>query len=262
MKTITINRTTAMIPTLTFLLALTIVLASSPVPAGVPTTGPAAKTAATSQASGIRVLDAGDDVKVRHGASEAWVTVAAGDVLKPEDSIRLGKGGWAMLESGGKQLLLPAMVIVDIADLRDITRADLLLKLAMEDVRSVPRPDPKLGNPGDAKTTTTRAAGRDGATTTHAASGDVNALRLGGTKVLHDNGYFGTCVLRSKEIFRVEPALAAHTEARLRVADALEKMNLSEEAYEAYASLAGEKLSADEQKLVEGKLAELKGAKQ
>ena len=56
----------------------------------------------------------------------------------------------------------------------------------------------------------------------------------------------------------MEPALAGRTDARLRVADALEKMNLREEAYNAYAALASENLSASEKRLVEVKLEALK----
>ncbi|HLF13588.1 MAG TPA: hypothetical protein VI932_01695 [Bacteroidota bacterium] len=244
--------------TIAIILTLTFILAPSAAVPGVPTTGRASLSAAPSAGALIRVLTTRGDVAVRHGASEEWVKVAPGDVLKPEDSMRLGPGASSTLEAGGKKLELPAMVIVDIADLRNITRFDLLLKLAMEDVRSVPKPDPKLGNPGVAKTTTTRAGNRNGAAPGPAAPGEVNALRLGGTRVLHDNGFFGTCILRSREIFRVEPALAERTDARLRVADALEKMNLREEAYDAYAALADGNLSAEEKRLVEKKLEELR----
>ena len=70
--------------------------------------------------------------------------------------------GFVVITSGpvAGSSTLPAMVIVDVADLRDMTRGDLLLKLAMEDVRSAPRPDPGPGNPDAARTTTTRASNR------------------------------------------------------------------------------------------------------
>lgn len=231
-------------------------------PAGAPVFRPGQSAPRAPQAADaaapVRVISMRGDVTVRHGASEAWVGVAAGDALKPGDSMRLGGGASAVLDAGGRRIALPAMVIVDVADLRDITRGDLLLKLAMEDVRSAPRSDPKLDAPGNARTTTTRAGDRDGGSARTATAGPVNALRLGGTEVLYDNGFYGTCVLRSKEIFRVEPSLAGRIDARFRVADALEKMRLGDEAYEAYAALASEELSPEQRKLVEGKLEALK----
>ncbi|HLB01264.1 MAG TPA: hypothetical protein VJO14_07750 [Bacteroidota bacterium] len=230
--------------------------------------------AAAAGAQGIRIISLRGDVSVRHGASEDWVKAAPGDALRPEDSIRLDNDASATIslnvgpvseregaaEGGtedGRKILLPPMVIVDVADLRNMTRADLLMKLAMEDIRSTPKPP--AGGGGDMqKTTTTRAGDRDTGPTRGTNPGSVNGLRLNGAKVLHDNGFYGPCVLRSREILRIEPALAKRLDARLLMADALEKMNLGEEAYNAYRSLAGEKLSGKDKALVERKLEELK----
>ena len=33
------------------------------------------------------------DVKVRHGVTEVWVTVAPGDVLRPDDTMKTGRRG-------------------------------------------------------------------------------------------------------------------------------------------------------------------------
>ena len=56
----------------------------------------------------------------------------------------------------------------------------------------------------------------------------------------------------------MEPSLAGRIDARFRVADALEKMRLREEAYDAYAALVPEDLSPAQRKLVVGKLETLK----
>lgn len=215
--------------------------------------------------AGIKIVSLKGDVTVRRGAAERWVTVALGDALRPEDSIRLGEGADAtvVLEDGpgtGKKVRFPAMVIVDAADLRNITRTDLLMKLAMEDVRSAPTPTRGGGDMPNStpKTTTTRAGDRDPGPTRNAEGGMENGMRLNGAKVLHENGYFGPCVLRSREILRIEPELARRFDARILMADALEKMDLKQEAYDAYKSLDGEKLTAVEKTLVGEKLEELK----
>ncbi len=212
--------------------------------------------------AGIRIGSMQGDVTVRHGAAEEWVAVAVGDVLRPEDSVRMGEGSSATItidDGAGerRKVGLPPNVIVDIADLREMTRSDLLMKLAMEDVRSAPK-KPSGGGGEMQKTTTTRAGDRDAGPAKQASAGSLNELRLNGARVLHDNGFYGPCVLRSREILRIEPGLNGRVDSRLLMADALEKMDLGTEAYGVYRSLAAEKLSADEQKLVEGKLLELR----
>jgi len=223
--------------------------------------------------AGIRVATVKGEVSVRRGASETWTAVAPGDVLRPEDSIRLGEGAAATVtvegvagaagqdEPGGsvRRIDLPPMVIVDIADLRKMTRGDLLMKLAMEDIRSAPKPaEGDREGTETSKTTTTRAGDRESAPTGPVEPGPVNGLRLNGAKVLYDNGFYGSCVLRSREVLRLEPRLAARIDSRLLMADALEKMRLNEEAYGVYRSLEGEKLSAPEKTLVEKKLREMR----
>jgi hypothetical protein len=221
--------------------------------------------AAIPSRAGIRVQSLRGDVTVRHGASEQWVVVAPGDALRPEDSIRLGERSSATVVldgSGGetRTVELPPMVIVDMADLRNMTRDDLLMKLAMEDVRSAPK-TPSGGGGATPKTTTTRAGNRDAGPTRPPEAGSLNELRLNGAGVLHEYGFYGPCVLRSREILRVEPALKERVDSRLLMADALEKMNLGEEAYNVYLSLAGGQLSEKEKKLVDEKLRVLKEPK-
>ncbi len=215
--------------------------------------------------AGITIVSLRGDVTVRHGAAQEWVAAARGDVLRPEDSIRMGEASSATLtidgagggEGNARIVRLPGMVIVDIADLRNITRGDLLMKLAMEDVRSVPK-TPSGGGEDIQKTTTTRAGDRDRGPEKPAAAGSVNELRLNGARVLYDNGFYGPCVLRSREVLRVEPGLNGRVDSRLLMADALEKMDLRGEAYDVYRALGAGKLSAKERELVENKLMELR----
>ena len=89
----------------------------------------------------IKVTALKGDVQIRHGASETWQQVSVGDILKPDDSMKSGKlsSATVMLDDG-KKLTVPEQVIVDISDLRNLTQEDFLLKLAMEQVRSISLP--------------------------------------------------------------------------------------------------------------------------
>src|SRR5260221_6788771 len=87
----------------------------------------------------IKVMALKGRVYVRHNVQEEWVRVGRGDVLKPEDSMKSDeKSSSTLLVDGKTTVVLPEMAIIDLSDLRTLTREDLLLKLAMERIRSVP----------------------------------------------------------------------------------------------------------------------------
>jgi hypothetical protein len=94
------------------------------------------------QGQEIKVQRLQGDVAVRHGVTEAWTTVAVGDVLRPDDTMKTGKKGSAVLvvplKSAGsmKHIALPPEVIVDLSDVRELSQEELMLKLTMERVRA------------------------------------------------------------------------------------------------------------------------------
>ena len=66
------------------------------------------------------------DVSVRHGVTETWMRVAPGDVLKPDDTMKTGRRGGAVLvadavKAGSRKVItLPEEVIVDLSDIREL----------------------------------------------------------------------------------------------------------------------------------------------
>jgi hypothetical protein len=87
---------------------------------------------------------------------------------------------------------------------------------------------------------------------------EIGLLQLNGTKVLHDQGFYATCVLKAKEVFRLNPDLMKLVSFRLVVADALEKMKLRGEALSEYNSLKGERLTPQQRSLVGQRIDQLK----
>ena len=206
----------------------------------------------------MKIMNIRGDVKVRHGADEAWVSVAVGDVVKPEDSMRSGRGSSViLLVDGTTKLTLPEQVIVDCSDLRTLTQEELLLKLAMEGIRSLPQ-QKRDGGMSVPRTTTVHGTNVEPSKPLQPGSKEGFILLLNGTKVLHQNGYYATMVLRAKEVLRLSPSLRSRYDVRLLVADAFEKMNLNGEALGEYRSLSKEKLSLKDRSVVEGKIAVLK----
>ena len=206
----------------------------------------------------VKVTMVKGDVQVRRGVSEEWVPVSVGDALKPEDSMRSGKRSSAkMTIDGGKVLEIPESAIIDVSDLRNLTQEELLLMLAMERVRSVPQRE--RNNDFDfLMTTTMHGANKSSATISQPINLETGMMQLNGTAMLFKNGFYATCVLKTKEVFRLVPELSKRNDIRFMVADALERMKLPSEALSEYVSIPQEQLSPVQRLEIERKISQLK----
>jgi hypothetical protein len=214
-------------------------------------------------AGGIQVQRMQGDVSVRQGVTEVWTRVAVGDVLRPDDTMKTGlKGSAVLMVSMGngtfKRISLPPEVIVDMSDIRELSQDELMLKLTMEKVRSSPyewkNEDLQVPNAavihGTDKSTVSAALENDPA---------VGLMQLNGTRVLYENGYYSTCALKAMEVFRFHPSLAGRFEDRLLVAEALEKARLRGEAINEYGTmLKMQSLTVKQRDLVQARMEDLK----
>jgi hypothetical protein len=220
-------------------------------------------TAAPAVAGTITVQRVQGDVSVRQGVTETWTRVGAGDSLKPNDTMRTGKKGSAVIVAVlrgdvTKRITLPADVIVDMSDIRDLSQEELMLKLTMEKVRasSYEWKNEDLRIP-DA--TVVHGAQR-GAATAPAAPADSGRLQWNGARVLFENGFYSTGVLKALEIFRLFPAVAAVVSNRLLIGEALEKAGLHGEALAEYGAIAQlEGLTAEQKGVVRSRMEALRG---
>jgi hypothetical protein len=198
-------------------------------------------------------------VEVRKGVMEEWRKVKVGDLLKPEDSMRTGPGSGATIEADKRKLTVPEMTILDISDVRQLTQEDFLLKLAMQNILAVPpRERDELSIPS------ATVLHGDNASKTNAVvftDTKVGEMELHGARVLFDNSYYATSILKSKETLRTHPELKANFDARLTVATAFDKMKLSKEAVTEYSLLAKENLPSAQAKKVQVALERLKQSK-
>jgi hypothetical protein len=198
-------------------------------------------------------------VEVRKGVTEEWKKAKVGDLLKPEDSMRTGPGSSATIEADKRKLMVPEMAILDISDVRQLSQEDFLLKLAMQNILAVPpRERDELSIPS------ATVLHGDNASKTNVASypdTKVGEMELHGARVLFDNSYFATSILKSKETLRTHPELKSNFDARLTVATAFEKMKLTKEAVTEYSLLAKESLPSPQAKKVQVALERLKQAK-
>lgn len=215
---------------------------------------------------GIRVQRVRGDVMVRHGVMEGWAHVAVGDVLRPDDSMKTGKKGSAVLSVQAKtgdtltpkNIALPPEVIVDMSDIRELSQEELMLKLTMERVRasSYQWRNEEMQIPN--------ASVVHGQNQSQALAPGENDMQTGefllnGTHVLFDNGFYSTCALKIMELSRFYPLLGSRFENRLMMGDALAKADLRSEALTHYAELSrADGLSPQQQGVVNGRIAQLK----
>ncbi|HAL55367.1 MAG TPA: hypothetical protein DCP63_02525 [Bacteroidetes bacterium] len=198
-------------------------------------------------------------VEVRHGVTDEWKRVKVGDVLKPEDSMRTGKSSTAAIESEKKRLTVPEMTIIDISDVRELTQEEFLLKLAMENVLAVPpREKDEIMIPS---ATVLHGTGKGKEENEAATTKAVGQMQLHGAKVLYDNAFYATSILKSKETLRKYPELRSNYDARLMVASAFEKLRLNTQAVTEYSLLAKEDLTAHQLKKVRTSIDRLKQTK-
>jgi hypothetical protein len=196
-------------------------------------------------------------VEVRHGVSEAWVRLNAGVSLGPECTVKTEKHSSLTIQVEDRKVVVRERTMMDLADLREMSQEELLLKLAEADVRVAPSRDELDDTPIP---NTTVVHGRNMAVPEITASNqnDIREMEVRGTKLLYNYGFYPTCILKAKQTMLYYPELKSRFEFRSMIGHALEKMGLKGEALSEYVSITNEKLSPSQRKTVEGNIRRLK----
>jgi hypothetical protein len=208
----------------------------------------------------------GADITVKHvkgkaeiqrGVSEGWVKAKPGALLSPESTIKTGRKSFLTIVADGKSLVVPELTLVDVGDLRQMPQEELLLKLAMANVRVAP---PRDESDETTIPNTTIVHGKDMAAPDTEAKdgGSLNEMEVRGTELLYNYGFYATCILRAKETMLYYPELKSRFAFRYMIAEAFERMRLKGEALGEYVSLAKERLSSSQRKRVENDIRRLK----
>ena len=198
----------------------------------------------------VKIQGIKGDVKVRHGVSEEWTITKVGDALNLDDAIKVGEKSVAiLLVDGSKKVIVTEKSIVDASDLRTLSQEDLLLKLAMDKILSVPAQD-RNNDLTPARTAIIHGEKKNDTHRPKTTSAVAALMQLSGAKVLYDHSYYGTCILRVKDVFRINPTLDADIEYKLITAKSFEKSNLMSEALNEYNSIPLNKLKPQQKQLV------------
>ncbi|MBU2635722.1 MAG: hypothetical protein KJ963_01335 [Bacteroidetes bacterium] len=204
----------------------------------------------------LKVLTTKGDVKVRYGVSEEWKQLKAGDQINLADAIRTSSKSSAVIQiDNQKKIALNEKIIVEMADLRYLSQEELLLKLAMERILSVP-PQDRDNDLIPARTTIIH--GEKKSKVQLPIPNDIAMMQLNGAKLLYDNNFYGTCAIRIKEVLRLNQNLSDVVNYKLMTANSLEKSNLFEEALNEYASLPFDQLTSPQKQIVQQNIDRLK----
>lgn len=214
---------------------------------------------ASTRAGDIVVQKMMGDVTVRHGVAEVWSAVSVGDVLRPDDTMKTGKKGEAVILAGGvKRITLPPGVILDMSDIRTFSQEELMLKLTMERVRASSY-EWKRNGLNIPNVTTVHGSNKAQSAPVDESDVQTGLLQMNGTKVLYDNGFYSTCVLKAMHVLRQYPPLRAQFPNRLLVAEALEKAHLRGEALNEYVTLSNaEGLTLEQRAIIEARIGHLR----
>ena len=201
--------------------------------------------------------------KVRHGVMETWSAVSVGDTLKPEDTI-LTEGGSTMVivKSAAIRYSIPEASMLDVADLRNLSQDELLLRLAMENIKSVPIQQ----RPNDINVpNTTIVHGDDISKDAEALKlprTEVGSLQMHGVEVLYDNSFYASGILKSKALIRLFPEARDEFTFRYQLAKAFEQVNLYDEALTEYVSLSQQSLAKEQKAKLDKTIQQLKSRKE
>ena len=99
-----------------------------------------------------------------------------------------------------------------------------------------------------ARTTIIHGEKKDSPKSANNSSPEFAQMQLKGTKILYDNSYFATCILRVKEVFRTNPVLDNSIDYKLLTAQSFEKTNLLSDALNEYISIPIDNLKPHQKK--------------
>ncbi|MFA3782458.1 hypothetical protein ABRY23_05265 [Melioribacteraceae bacterium 4301-Me] len=166
------------------------------------------------------------DVRVMKGTNEIWIPVKIGDKLSGDDLITTGSKAVIQISRSGKKFILGSNSALEVNLIKKISINELLLALAMEEIRNVP----KIKSNGNFKNTAVYGKEIRPNETEINISNDLGVKRLNGAMQLAESGYKETAILFARETYRKYPSTKNLISNRLFFVDILIDLGLYSEA--------------------------------
>ena len=184
--------------------------------------------------SGAKILKISGDVKVRRGLDETWQPAARGMGLEVIDSIIALEGEITLEIENGFTFTLGNNSMIDISDLRKITRREMFLILMSEKVEKIPQRGEKtklrIGNVsvvhGESKAKT--AANPDNAYAKNWRQ------ELNGAKAMLNHEYFPNSIVKLHKIRNKYQKMKDFGELHFYLGEAFDRLDETGQAVDAY----------------------------
>ena len=193
-------------------------------------------------------------VLVQRRTEEEFTQLKSGDVLNGDDLIITEKNSFIQLDKVGSKFILDENSALGLNYLKKISINDLLLALAMEDIRNVP----KNKNNGIAKNTAVYGEETAVVNPIAVAQNSLGERKINGAKQLAQNGYQESAIIVAKETYRKYPSTSRNVDDRIYFANLLQNLKLNNEALEEYNIISNMELSNQQKKEVDQEIANIK----
>ena len=193
-------------------------------------------------------------VLVQRRTEEEFTQLKSGDVLNGDDLIITEKNSFIQLDKVGSKFILDENSALGLNYLKKISINDLLLALAMEDIRNVP----KNKNNGIAKNTAVYGEETAVVNPIAVAQNSLGERKINGAKQLAQNGYQESAIIVAKETYRKYPSTSRNVDDRIYFANLLSTLDLNNEALEEFSAVSKMNLNDDQREKVDEEIGKIK----
>ncbi|MCF6269963.1 MAG: hypothetical protein L3J41_09640 [Melioribacteraceae bacterium] len=192
-------------------------------------------------------------VLVQKGIEDSFALVKTGDILNGDDLIVTEENSFIQLEKENNRFVLKANSALGLNHIRKISVNDLLLALAMEDIRNIPT------NKQNGIEKNTAVYGENISTNVEnkMTINKLGKMKINGAKQLAENGFNESAIIVSKDTFRKYPSTKSNFDDRVYFANLLEELNLLNETLDEYNSISKLSLTKTQQTFVQNKIEEI-----
>ncbi|MEJ5351109.1 MAG: hypothetical protein WHS65_05925 [Melioribacteraceae bacterium] len=187
------------------------------------------------------------NVQALIGLNEEWTKVKVGQLLKGSDLISTGEKSLVQLNNNGVRFILQSNSALNINNIKRLSLNELLLALAMEEIRNVP----KIKEDNSRRNTAVYGEKVESVTGDKSIFNDLGVKKLNGAKQLAINGYKESAILLAKETYRKYPDTKTRIDDRLFFVNLMIELHLLNEASSELNELKKMKLTKDQNEKVE-----------
>jgi len=186
-------------------------------------------------------------VLLQRGTEEEFTQLQKGDILNGDDLIITEKSSFIQLDKDGSKFILDENSALGLNYLKKISINDLLLALAMEEIRNVP----KTKTNSITKNTAVYGAETTVENPVVVSENSLGVKKINGAKQLAKNGYTESAIIVANETYRKYPSTSKNVDDRIYFANLLSSLDLNNEALEEFSAVSKMNLTDDQRKKVD-----------